>query len=379
MAQDMASDSTKPPEGASTSSTHSSADAPKAFGRFLVGGAVRDELLGRPVNDRDWVVVGATQAEMLAQGYVQVGRDFPVFLHPDTKEEHALARTERKQGSGHTGFVVHASPDVTLEEDLIRRDLTINAIAQDERGGLVDPFGGVRDIEQRRLRHVSEAFAEDPLRILRVARFASQLPDFVVAPETNALMSEMCRDDALAELSAERIWQEFVKALTAPAPQRFFAVLAACEGLTPWFDEILGRDLEPWPATSPTAKALGRFVYLPLSEAEIEHLSARLKVPKHFLETWRRHQRFRDVFANWQGQDAEELLGFFEQLKSFHDLQILGELLSLIEGADLAGLWGFAQALTTKEISVDVDPGPEYGRALHAARLEAISELLGAR
>ena len=172
---------------------------------YVVGGAVRDALLGLPVKDCDWVVVGSTPDEMLSRGFRPVGKDFPVFLHPQTQEEYALARTERKSGNGYTGFVCHAAPDVTLEEDLLRRDLTINAIARDADGQLIDPYGGVRDLEARVFRHVSPAFAEDPLRILRVARFAARFTDFEVAPETRALMQHMVAAGEVDHLVAERV------------------------------------------------------------------------------------------------------------------------------------------------------------------------------
>jgi len=174
---------------------------------YLVGGAVRDRLLGLTVIDRDWVVVGATPDRMVAQGYTPVGKDFPVFLHPKTHEEHALARTERKQGHGYKGFVVMASPDVTLEEDLARRDLTINAMAEDEQGQVIDPYGGQRDLAARLFRHVSAAFVEDPVRILRLARFAARFTDFTVAPETAALMRDMVDAGEVDHLVPERVWQ----------------------------------------------------------------------------------------------------------------------------------------------------------------------------
>ncbi|QSX38005.1 multifunctional CCA addition/repair protein [Shewanella sedimentimangrovi] len=208
--------------------------------RFLVGGAVRDALLGLPVKDRDYMVVGATVEEMLSQGFRQVGKDFPVFLHPDTQEEYALARTERKTGSGYSGFSCHASPEVTLEEDLQRRDLTINAIAQDEQGALYDPWGGLKDIEARLLRHVSAAFVEDPLRVLRVARFAARFAPqgFKVAPETMALMTSIAASGELEALTAERVWQELERALATEAPQVFFEVLKDCGALEVLFPEI---------------------------------------------------------------------------------------------------------------------------------------------
>ena len=207
---------------------------------YLVGGAVRDELLGRAHGDRDYVVVGATPDELLAQGFVAVGRDFPVFLHPRTKAEHALARTERKSGRGYRGFVVDADPNVTLEQDLARRDLTINAMARDEHGALVDPFHGARDLEQRILRHVSPAFVEDPVRVLRVARFLARFAPlgFHIAWETMALMREMVANGEVAHLVPERVWAETRKALTEAQPSAFLQSLRECGALHVLFPEV---------------------------------------------------------------------------------------------------------------------------------------------
>lgn len=209
---------------------------------YAVGGAVRDELLGLPVKDRDYVVVGATPRAMLAQGFRPVGRDFPVFLHPRSNEEYALARTERKSGHGYTGFVVHAAPEVTLEEDLARRDLTINAIARAADGRLIDPWGGIADLEARLLRHVGPAFVEDPLRILRIARFAARFSvppnEFSVAPETMALMRTMSAAGEVDYLVAERVWQELARALMEARPSRFFRVLRDCGALARLLPEI---------------------------------------------------------------------------------------------------------------------------------------------
>jgi tRNA nucleotidyltransferase (CCA-adding enzyme) len=198
---------------------------------YCVGGAVRDELLGLPVRDRDWVVVGATPERLVALGYLPVGRDFPVFLHPQTREEYALARTERKSGKGYRGFVVHFAPDVSLEDDLRRRDLTINAMARDADGRLIDPWQGQRDLEDRILRHVSEAFGEDPVRILRVARFAARFADFSIAPETAALMRTMVEAGEADHLVAERVWQELSRGLMEDHPSRMIAVLRGCGAL----------------------------------------------------------------------------------------------------------------------------------------------------
>jgi tRNA nucleotidyltransferase (CCA-adding enzyme) len=207
---------------------------------YLVGGAVRDELLGRPVRERDWVVVGATSEEMQRQGFRLVGRDFPVFLHPETGEEHALARTERKTGPGYRGFEVSFSPEVTLEDDLRRRDLTINAIARDADGSLIDPHGGRADLEARRLRHVSEAFDEDPVRILRVARFMARFAPlgFEVAPETMARMRAMVAAGEADALVPERTWQETAKALAEPAPVEWLRTLRACGALARVLPEL---------------------------------------------------------------------------------------------------------------------------------------------
>jgi len=212
---------------------------------YLVGGAVRDGLLGRPVSERDWVVVGASPEEMQRLGYRPVGRDFPVFLHPQTHEEYALARRERKVSPGYRGFTTQYSPDVTLEQDLQRRDLTINAMARDSEGRLIDPFGGQRDLAARSLRHVSEAFVEDPVRILRVARFAARFAElgFSVAPETLALMRRMVDNGEVRALVPERLWRELSRALAEPDPEACFDVLAQCGALAvlmpelPWDEE----------------------------------------------------------------------------------------------------------------------------------------------
>jgi tRNA nucleotidyltransferase (CCA-adding enzyme) len=205
---------------------------------YVVGGAVRDALLGLPVRDRDWVVIGATPDDMLAAGFRPVGKDFPVFLHPDTNEEYALARTERKTGRGYKGFTFHTSTDVTLEEDLARRDLTINAMARDADGDIVDPFGGRADLAARTLRHVSPAFAEDPLRILRVARFAARFHEFHVAPETMALMRSIVEAGEIEHLVAERVWQELARGLTETHPRRMLDVLHACGALSRLLPEL---------------------------------------------------------------------------------------------------------------------------------------------
>lgn len=207
---------------------------------YLVGGAVRNKLLDLPVHENDWVVVGSTPEELLNLGYSQVGKDFPVFLHPVTREEYALARTERNTGLGYHGFEVHASTEVTLEEDLLRRDLTINAIAMDENGKLIDPYGGQQDIKNRLLKHVSPAFSEDPVRVLRIARFSAQLAsrEFSIAPETQSLMRKMVANGEVNALVPERVWQELAKTLTCKQPRRFFESLFDCGALQVLFPEL---------------------------------------------------------------------------------------------------------------------------------------------
>lgn len=221
---------------------------PETVKVYVVGGAVRDRLLGLPVSDHDHVVVGATPEVMTALGFQPVGKDFPVFLHPRTREEYALARTERKTARGYKGFQVYAAPDVTLEADLLRRDLTINAIAESESGELIDPYGGQADLRARVFRHVSEAFAEDPVRILRVARFAARFPDFSLAPETLTLMREMTRQGEVDALVPERVWQELARGLMEARPSRMFLVLRECGALArllPELDTLFGVPQNP--------------------------------------------------------------------------------------------------------------------------------------
>jgi len=209
---------------------------------YLVGGAVRDQLLGLTIKDRDWVVVGSTVEQMLELGYQAVGKDFPVFLHPQTHEEYALARTERKSAPGYKGFIIHADPDVTLEQDLSRRDLTINAIAQDQEGNLIDPYNGQQDIKDKVLRHVSPAFVEDPVRVLRIARFAARF-GFSIADETKVLIKQMITAKELDHLVAERVWQELAKALASPQPSLFFTSLretGALATILPEVDQLFG-------------------------------------------------------------------------------------------------------------------------------------------
>jgi len=244
---------------------------PRQVRVYRVGGSVRDELAGLPAGDRDWVVVGATPEIMLASGYKPVGRDFPVFLHPETREEYALARTERKDGRGHRGFRFFAAPDVTLEEDLARRDLTINAMARDEHGALVDPYDGAADLARGVLRHVSDAFAEDPLRVLRVARFASRF-GFAVAPATEGLMRAIVASGELRDLAPERLWQEISRGLMERTPSRMLAVLRDCGALAALLPEIDALYAAARPAAVDRTLVAGVHVALALDLAAAREL-----------------------------------------------------------------------------------------------------------
>jgi tRNA nucleotidyltransferase (CCA-adding enzyme) len=346
---------------------------------YLVGGAVRDELLGREPAERDWVVVGSSPEELTALGYRQVGRDFPVFLHPTTREEYALARTERKSGPGHLGFVCHAGPDVTLEQDLLRRDLTINAMARDPERTLVDPFGGAGDLAARVLRHVSDAFVEDPLRLFRVARFAAQLPDFTVAPETRELLRRMAAGNELAELSAERVWGELEKALAAPAPQRFFEVLADADAWLPWFAEFLHHN----PAhlrVRATAPPEARFATYcsGLSVDAVSALSQRLHAPRRFQRLAEVVVVWKDVLAQWHTRDAAEVLDGLTAIGAFASNRDAEVALAVIESVGTTALdelrvaMQHAAAIRAADVADRGLEGPAIGAAIREARERVI-------
>lgn len=287
---------------------------------YRVGGSVRDELLGLPVVDTDYVVVGATPQDMLDAGYRPVGKDFPVFLHPETNEEYALARTERKTGPGYTGFEVHFAPDVTLEEDLLRRDLTINAMARNKRDELIDPHGGQDDIAARLLRHVSPAFVEDPVRILRCARFAARFDQFTVAQETNKLMQQMVANGEAASLVAERVWQEVSRGLMEPAPVRMFEVLEQCNALSAVLpgvemSESLRRALD-WCATN-SADVTARVGAVALAlgnEEKFAHLATKIRIPNDCQDIAILALRHNDAIKTAVNADATELLALIERI-----------------------------------------------------------------
>ncbi|MDR6765704.1 tRNA nucleotidyltransferase (CCA-adding enzyme) [Acidovorax delafieldii] len=407
---------------------------------YMVGGAVRDKLLGRPVNDHDWVVVGATPEQMLAQGYLPVGRDFPVFLHPETREEYALARTERKSGRGYRGFVVQSSPDVTLEEDLSRRDLTINSIASstDESGAtrLFDPYHGEKDLHERVLRHVTDAFREDPVRILRVARFAARFTDFTVAPETMQLMREMVEHGEVDHLVPERVWQELARGLMEEKPSRMFEVLRECGALQVLLPEVarlwgvpqradyhpevdtgvhlmmvldmaarlsapltvrfacLAHDLGK--GTTP-ADVLPRHIDHETRSAELlKDVAERLRVPVDCRET-------ADVVAREHGHihrstdlSAAALVRLLERCDAIRKPERFAEILLACE-CDARGRLGFeesaypqrprllavlaaVQSVVTREIAAQAaargQSGPQVGALIHQARVEAVAQWL---
>jgi len=352
---------------------------------YLVGGAVRDALLGLPVRERDWVVVGSTPEEMLRLGYRQVGRDFPVFLHPQTNAEYALARTERKVGPGHTGFVCYAGPEVTLEDDLRRRDLTVNAMAQASDGTLIDPWGGSADLGARRLRHVSEAFVEDPLRVFRVARFAAQLGafEFSVGPETMRLMTDMCRADVIAELAPERIWQEVIKALATVSPGTFFEVLSDCGGMTRWFAELaLVRGLAPFvnERARRLADPLDRFGALGwlLGENEVVALTDRLRSPNEHRRLALDVARHGRTLVGWRTVGAEPMLGALKAAGGVRQPEWFSRVAFVVAecaAVDLSVLVATGQRVA----SVSSEPfrkagleGQALGRAMDVARADLI-------
>ena len=342
---------------------------------YVVGGAVRDELLGLPVKDRDYVVVGSTPEEMSKLGYQPVGKDFPVFLHPKTHEEYALARTERKSGRGYKGFTVHAAPEVTLEDDLRRRDLTINAIARDADGSLIDPFGGAKDLKAGVLRHVSEAFAEDPVRILRVARFAARF-GFAVAPETLELMRGMVRSGEADYLVPERVWQEFSKGLAEPHPQKMLEAL----------DEVgLSQKLLPEVKTRPgrfSGSVPVRFALLawPLDEAQAEALCARLRAPNEVRELALLAARNRERLRAVGSAKPDNLLELLKRADAFRRPERFGELLEAaslaepgIDASRLERARRAAAAIDAGEIAARAGSPGDIARRIDEARLAAIA------
>jgi tRNA nucleotidyltransferase (CCA-adding enzyme) len=399
---------------------------------YLVGGAVRDKLLGLPCGDRDYVVVGETPESMIAAGFQTVGKDFPVFLHPQTGEEYALARTERKSARGHRGFVVHASPEVTLEDDLIRRDFTINAIAEAADGTLVDPYGGARDLQARVLRHVGAAFVEDPLRVLRAARFMARFAEhgFTVAPETMALMRTMVADGELSDLTAERVWQELARALRSARPSAFLRTLHDCGALAVVLTEVdalygvpqraeyhpeidtgvhtemvcdmaarlaPGDDVVGFAAlTHDLGKALTPADVLPKhllhEERGIEPvnvLCARLKVPTAHrdlaLSACREHLNVHRLFE-LRSATIHDLIARCDGFRQPERIALLATVCEADkrgrggmaesdypQGPELLRLHAAAMAVRGADVAKEGLQGPAFGEALRKARIEAIS------
>ncbi|WP_346796097.1 polynucleotide adenylyltransferase [Halomonas sp. Bachu 37] len=384
---------------------------------YRVGGAVRDALLGWPVYDNDWVVVGTTPEDMRRRGFRAVGRDFPVFLHPDTHEEYALARTERKSGHGYGGFVMHASPDVTLEEDLARRDLTINAMAEDSDGKLHDPYQGRVDLETRVLRHVSPAFIEDPLRVLRTARFLARYAGlgFVIAEETQALMRRIVESDELNHLAAERIWTETEKALGEPHPEAYFRALHACGALVRVMpelfevpvDEITGD--EPGVQTSESEKDaflktfLARLQQVPETDIPLAHwryarlveslpeekrqaLAMRLRLPNNVARLARHTAASRELLEAFEMTSRlvpEQVMAWLDRLDAWRKpRQVEGQLAWMMcqapaLGKRLAHGWGAASRVEVKPLLEQGYKGKSLGEALADARRQAVAQALG--
>jgi tRNA nucleotidyltransferase (CCA-adding enzyme) len=411
---------------------------------YLVGGAIRDALLGRPNSDHDWGVVGATPEQMTARGYLPVGRDFPVFLHPETHEEYALARTERTSAPGYRGFVVHAAPDVSLEQDLARRDLTINAIALPEKEAalgidparLIDPFHGRRDLQTKQLRHVTGAFREDPVRILRVARFAARFDDFAIAPETMALMREMVEAGEADALVPERVWQELSRGLMERTPSRMFEALRACGALAALLPEVARLCGVPQPAAHHPEIDTGAHLMLVLDTAARMNASLAVRfaclthdlgkgttpadlLPRHIgheqrsakllravCERWRVPTDIRelaDVVAREHGNihrsgdlDAAAVVRLLERCDALRKPQRFAEVLQACE-CDARGRLGFedrpypqrprllaalnaAQAVATEPIARAAQQrgatGPEVGKAIAHARVAAVASTM---
>lgn len=370
---------------------------------YLVGGAVRDQLLNREIKERDWVVVGEAPEKMLALGFAQVGKDFPVFLHPETKEEYALARKERKISKGYTGFEFDTSASVSLEEDLLRRDLTINAIAQDQQNNkLIDPYHGIQDLEQKLLRHVSPAFIEDPVRILRVARFASRFPEFSVANETNLLMQQMVHNGEVDALVPERVWKEFERALGERAPWRFIEVLNACGALEKIFSQIFAVQAQAVEVlkkiSDKTVIAHERFIVLMqvLKQIdEIEKLCEANKLPQKLARMASLVRKYRDKFLKVEDATSEELLNTLQLLDAFRReerfqdwvrlCQLTSEVLdSENSKAFEAYAYCYNQSLVQLQ-NVAIKPneikklnlkGHEVGKYISDKRLDALNEML---
>jgi tRNA nucleotidyltransferase (CCA-adding enzyme) len=363
---------------------------------YIVGGAVRDALLGLPAGDRDWVVVGASPQQLIASGFLPVGKDFPVFLHPDTREEYALARTERKTAAGYHGFVFHAEPSVTLEQDLARRDLTINAMAQDAHGTIIDPFGGRHDLKARVLRHVTDAFREDPVRILRLARFAARFSDFAVAKETLLLMRQMVEAGEVDALVAERVWQEIARGLMENKPSRMFDVLRDCHALAkllPEVERVWGAPLARIVDGSARAAASlpVRFACLTYAlSAQLRAICERLRVPTECRELAEVVAREHGNVDDSMKAGAAEIVHLFDRCDAWRKPQRFEQVLlacrCIAGGGDypprerLVKALDAALSVATHEIAGEAQArgikGPKVGELIQQARIAAVAKSL---
>lgn len=358
---------------------------------YLVGGAVRDRLLGLTIKEKDWVVVGSTVEEMLQLGFKPVGKDFPVFLHPQTKEEYALARTERKVGRGYAGFVFNAASDVTLEEDLKRRDLTINAMAEDAQGNLIDPYAGSDDLKNKILKHVSLSFIEDPVRVLRVGRFAARFYElgFTVADETNKLMQQMVQSGEINALVAERVWKELERALAEKNPEQFFRVLADCDALPILFPSIhmnnFGLEVLK-KASAKTDDVQIRFSVLihDLKLEEIKSLCERYRVPRHYCELALLVAEKQSFYQQAPSLSSVELLNLFKTLDvyrredRFKKFLLTCEIICDKHYSDfLISVYQASKNISIQSLLEAGFSGKELAEKINAERLKAIKKELG--
>ncbi len=354
---------------------------------YLVGGAIRDTLLGREVSERDWCVVGADVESMLAQGFKPVGKDFPVFLHPDTGEEYDLARTERKTAVGYHGFTFHTDPDISIEQDLQRRDLTINAMAKlQDSETIIDPYGGKNDLEQGILRHVSEAFVEDPLRVLRLARFSAVLPDFRVADETMALLKHIVTSGEVKSLVPERVWQEITKAILAFAPSQFFSVLKSCGALAQLMPEIDVLDLVDGGGIesicsqfTPSTQLTIRFAAI-WGQCSLDALSSiqdRVRVPSACMDLAKMLAAYGEGLLDLENLSAEDMLAVYVNLDAFRREQRYEDFLAAVNlrfsgkidvGRMRNGLKA-CQEIDVSELQARGYSGEALGKAIQTERL----------
>ncbi|QTS84210.1 multifunctional CCA tRNA nucleotidyl transferase/2'3'-cyclic phosphodiesterase/2'nucleotidase/phosphatase [Coxiella endosymbiont of Amblyomma nuttalli] len=358
---------------------------------YLVGGAVRDKLLGLPVNERDWVVVGATPNMMISKGFKPVGKEFPIFLHPETHEEYALARTERKIAKGYKGFTFHATPNVALEDDLKRRDLTINAIAETSEGKLIDPYGGQQDLKNKIMHHVSAAFQEDPVRILRVARLATKFPEFSIHPDTLTLMKKMVQNGEVDALLPERVWRELVRAFDNKKPARFFEVLDDCDALSALFPEVYlnKKGISALALiTNKTSSSVIRFATLfhNLSSETIQSLTQRYHFPNEYTELALLTARFRSYYAKSNKMNESELLHFIIKTDALRRNQRFKKFLFICHSIDstvtpyhntrIRHIIEAIRSVDIKSLQKKALKGRAFAEALEKLRLEKIHTLI---